>query len=401
MSGTTCAIPVPAHPPKRQDPTTQFCTFLDIGRESWAWREEPRLRRNLAQYLSTAPPSLEVWVSHWLGGWRKDILARQHLIAYLQEPCYWAAWKTEQWVQRGAGGSYDLAELFQIALLKTDIILHKYNPRLGSNLKGYAFQAFKNCMRDEVQKQTVVALASDWSLLRQTSRELLTQALRHHGLPEATIHTYLLVWQIYRDCYVPRQPQRVTRLTGPDPVLWQTISERYNREISPSAQPAELSQWLLVAAQAIRNFRPRFTSLDFHAPDQESLVDRLVAPGSSPFEQLQYATEQQYFVELAQVLRQALAQLPPAQRELLELYYGQGLGQKELARLLQKNQCTISRQLTQCRGQLVVALGQWSNAALHIQITPGVLKELGAAVDQWLTENYQSAQQLQEFSPDE
>ncbi|WP_218081409.1 sigma-70 family RNA polymerase sigma factor [Anthocerotibacter panamensis] len=394
-----------AHPPPRQEVLALFSTFLAVDSEiSWAWTEDTRLRHSMQLAQMVVPEiAQEGWARYWLKSWQTDAssLARGHLLAYLQEPCYWAAWKMLEWARRGTSSSQDrMADFFQIAITQSDTVLGKFNPQLGFSLEGYAFQAFKNKIRDEIQKSEVTPLSSDWSLLRQTSREQLTQALRRAGVSEEGLLRQILAWGCYQDLYVPTRPSRVRRLEGPDPATWQAIADAYNQSRlvhlhppGPTRTPENIKHWLVSCAQALRAYRPRFTSLDAPRLEQEGLGEVLPAPTGSAFDELQRTEEQRYMVEINQILQQAVEQLPESKRELLDLYYGQGLGQQQIAQRLQKNQGTVSRQLTQCRGELVAILGQWSKETLHIVLTSNVIQSLGAVIDEWLEENYRPSPQ--------
>jgi len=375
------------HPPKREEILTSFATLLDFNQLSgptWVW--EARLRRNLQQILHRyvdLKRGEEELVLCCLNGQEHE--GRGHLIAYLQEPGYWAAWNLWTGLQRGnASQSWSLVDLFQIAMIQVDLVLKKFNPGFGANLQGYAFQVFKSKIRDALQSHGEMGRSSDWSLLRRTSQTALGSALHRAGYPKSTIQQLVLACRAYQLCYVPDQPQGTRRLEGPNPVTWQAILAFYNQACGEAQTTVEqLQTSLLNCARALREARPRFMSLDNQEESQPAWAELTTQPN-----QIEHLEEASLAQEIAGVLRSALAKLEPTKQELLRLYYQENLTQAQVAQRLKKNQVSVSRGLTQCRGEFIKVLNQWSQRRLNKTIDPNLSKTMGVVVDQWLTEQY-------------
>lgn len=369
------------HPPKREEVLTAFATLLDFNQPAgpvWVWEAQLRrtLQKNLHNYIDLKQ-NKEQWAHYCLS--LKEMEGRGYLIAYLQEPGYWAAWNQWTGLQRGnREQSWTLGDLFQTAMAKVDLVLKKFNPGFGTNLEGYAFQVFKSKISDALQTHGEIQRSSDWSLLRRASQTSLITALRRMGHPEPTVQRLVLACRAYQLCYVPDQPQGTRRLEGPNPATWQAILAFYNQEAATTV--AQLQASLLVCARALREQRPRFMSLDHQAGYPAELVSQ-----PNPIEQ---SEEVALVQEIGGILRSALATLKPTKQELLRLYYQENLTQTQVAQRLQKNQVAVSRELTQCRGQLIRVLNQWSQQRLNKTIDPDLSKAMGVVVDQWLAEQY-------------
>ena len=86
------------HP--RQTITELFSTFLEWAEDcASGWLIDPKLRRSMDNCLKWLPEvknSENFWALYWHKIWQtqSDSLAGEHLSAYLQEVCYWAAQKT-------------------------------------------------------------------------------------------------------------------------------------------------------------------------------------------------------------------------------------------------------------------------------------------------------------------
>jgi DNA-binding transcriptional regulator LsrR (DeoR family) len=72
----------------------------------------------------------------------------------------------------------------------------------------------------------------------------------------------------------------------------------------------------------------------------------------------------------------------------LQMYYGQGLTQKEIASQLETKQYTVSRRLTNVRDTLLTALCTWSQTTLHKTLDPNVMNDLSVTIEEWLKVHY-------------
>jgi DNA-directed RNA polymerase specialized sigma24 family protein len=117
----------------------------------------------------------------------------------------------------------------------------------------------------------------------------------------------------------------------------------------------------------------------------ESLLDELIACEESE-------TRQTQKTQLNTVLTEALGQLDSQAQTLLELYYQNGLTQKEIAQQLETKQYAISRRLTKTRESLLLTLAKWSQETLHISLNSNVLGDISTVLEEWLQSYYNSSE---------
>lgn len=78
----------------RQSIIEIFSIFVQFPGERFSrWATESNLRRRIQSCLNHTPQDTSeyFWALYWYKFWQlpeTKLLARQHLIAYLQEPCY-------------------------------------------------------------------------------------------------------------------------------------------------------------------------------------------------------------------------------------------------------------------------------------------------------------------------
>lgn len=120
---------------------------------------------------------------------------------------------------------------------------------------------------------------------------------------------------------------------------------------------------------------------DLADPLQESLLAELIAQEDDQARQTQQA-------DVRCAIVAALDALEPQSQEMLRLYYQQGQTQTQIMQHLQMSQATVSRRLTKAREALLLALVQWSQAQVNRTPTPSLIKELSAALEEWLEVYY-------------
>lgn len=400
----------------RHDLIETFSTFVQFEDDRFrSWSSDPRLRRNMqrcwAQESATAKSTesaraLRFWVLYWHKRWQAlpQSLARAHLLAYLQESCYWMAYK--------AGVSftstqYGVSDCFQLAITHLDKVLRGFDPEQGFDLKSYATAAFSSLIRDRLRQRQEVDICTDWSLLRKVSQKRLVAALAERGLGDREIEYHLLAWRAYKLIYVPTQSGSTRRLAAPTPSTWEAIIQQANAdrgslsEAAASHLPKAISRpqvesWLAQAAKAVRSYLyPSAVSMNALMAGQEgseyldSLTDDDQAPPlTAIISQEEVSQRAAQHSALNAVLKGAIAQLEPASQRLLTLYYQEGATQQAIATELGLKQYAISRALTRIKKALITALSQWSQAQLHIAPAPDVVKHTSAAIDEWLIAQY-------------
>jgi RNA polymerase sigma factor (sigma-70 family) len=400
----------------RQGIIEVFSTFLQFDADRFsAWATEPRLRRSM-QVNSARTGQIEsreeFWVLYWYKLWQTqpDSLAQSHLAAYLQEVCYWAAHKTNV---SFSSTQYTLSDCFMMALARLDKVLKGFNPQLGYSFKNYATVIFSSVLKDILRQHQEVDICTNWSLLRKISQKRLVESLQNVGLNSQTIACYVLAWNCFKTVYVPNHPTGTRQLPKPDASTWEAIAELYNKErlaqlpSTPSCNAQALEKWLSTCAKAARSYLyPTFVSINTPKPGQESgeFLDDLAEFTQETFLNEIIAAEEQQSKDLQQeqlkaLIAEALTKLEPQAQKIMQLYYGQGLTQQQIAQELDIKQYTVSRRLTKSREILLASLGNWSQQTLHISLTSEVLGYISIVLEEWLKVYYDHPRPRLESSP--
>ncbi|MGD1899470.1 MAG: sigma-70 family RNA polymerase sigma factor [Phormidesmis sp.] len=404
----------------RHDLIETFSSFVQFEADRFrTWHSDPRLKRNMLRCceskVSTRKSTkdseisrpLRFWVLYWHKQWlaKPQGIAQAHLLSYLQEACYWAAYK--------AGTSftstqYGVADCFQLAIAHIDKVLKGFNAEQGFDLKSYASAAFSSLIRDRLRQRQEVDICTDWSLLRKVSQKRLVAALTQQGLSQLEIERTLLAWRAYQLIYVPTQSGSTRRLSAPDAATWQAITQQANADgvnlsgPSETFSPSQIEGMISAAAKSVRSYLyPGAVSMNalMAGQDANEYIDSLTdAEQTSPIkeilaeEELTQRTAQQQ--QLSDVLKESIAQLAPPSQRLLTLYYQEGATQQAIASELGLKQYAISRALTRLKKALAKTLAQWGQETLHITPSPDVLKHTSAALEEWLVTHYRPADAL-------
>lgn len=398
----------------RQEIIELFSTFLQFEADQFSgWATDIRLHRSMQRRLEdysshkptliAAGQSLETfWVLYWYRGWQTqaNALAEGHLAAYLQEPCYWAA---QRIVRRFTNVQFGVSDYCQMAMAEIRTVLKGFKPDRGASLKTFASIVFPSLLKDQLRQRQAANLCSSWGLLRRISKKRLLEALRQAGLSAATIAQYQLAWMCFNALYVPTQTG-TKQLPPVDRSLWIAIAElyntqRYNQPIPDESDctPQVMERWLSQCATWARAYLyPTVESLnapklglevggerqdDLPDPLQDSLLTEWIRQDDDQARQVQQA-------QIRGAIVTALKQLSAESQELLRLYYQQGLTQQEIMQQLQMSQATVSRRLTKAREALLLALIEWSQQTLNNSPNPNLIKEMSAALEEWLEVHY-------------
>jgi RNA polymerase sigma factor (sigma-70 family) len=387
-----------------------FSTFLDFEENRLkGWLMDAKLkhhfqsRRSQLEAAPTAPvpTSVENWATYWHNCWQEELKSNRHhrsqdhLIAYLQESCYWAS---QQAMPKVGSLQYGLTDCFQIAIVNLPKILSVFTPNQSASLQTYSRIAFGNIIRDSLRRHREVDICSDWSLLLKTSRKRIHHALQMAGLPAGIIDQYLRAWTGFDQAYREMKSGEVRNRKAPDRELWQKVADIYNDDHHSAATPELIERWLTDCAKKIRSsLYPTVTSLnlprssqldssgelqdDVLAAESETLLEDLILQEEEDDRRLQRQ-------ELSQVLTEAIGKLDTIVIQMMELYYRQNLTQQQIAQQLALPQYTISRRLTKARTSLLLVLSQWSQERLHISPTSNVLNSISAMLEEWLLDRY-------------
>jgi RNA polymerase sigma factor (sigma-70 family) len=383
-----------------------FSTFLQFESDRFSgWIIDPKLRRSMQNCLNGYPQpetSENFWAIYWYKVWQSQphSAARAHLMAYLQEPCYWVASKT---AASFASSQYNTSDCFQLAIAQIDKVLKGFTPGRGSVLKNYASVIFSSLMREILRQQRVVDVCTPWALLRRISHKMLLESLKAAGLSSSAIAAYILAWNCFKTVYVPASPTGTRKLESPDLAAWKAIASLYNTErysqLNPPGneiEPEIVEKWLLGCEKAVRQYLyPAQTSINAPMPGQETgeIVDNLADPEqasllSQSIELEEEQKRQSQQLQIQGVLIAAIAKMEPAAQEMLQMYYAQGRSQQEIAVQLQIKQYTVSRRLTKAKESLLLTLAQWSKDTLHISLNSQVIKDSTTLLEEWLKTHY-------------
>ncbi len=383
------------HP--RQSIIPIFSTFVQFNADRFHnWATDSKLRRSMQSSLNKTPQetSENFWVLYWYNHLRKNQveIAKEHLIAYLQEACYWTSQKTSA---SFTSTQYRLPDCFQIAIAQVDKVLKGFNPNQGFILKNYASVIFGSVIRETLRQRREIDICTEWGMLRKISQKRLVESLEYAGLSPDTITAYLLAWNSFKTLYVPTQANATRQLSRPDDQTWEAIAKAYNSQSSQQVTPQILETWLLNCARQARIYLyPPSTSINVTPPGQDAgeWVDNLAGEVDSVLNQIITQQEEQTRIsqqsEINKVLAVAVAQLEPEAQQILQLYYSQGLTQQQIAKQLVLQQYTVSRRLTKARETLLRNLAKWSSDNLHISVTSDILKNMSTVMEEWLQAYY-------------
>jgi RNA polymerase sigma factor (sigma-70 family) len=387
----------------RQDITDLFSTFALLDKDKFdRWLTDGKLRRSIQNCLNCSPEvkqSENFWAIYWHKHWQTQShhLAKMHLLAYLQEPCYWTASKT---VAKFTNSPHSLADYFQIVNAEVETILKDFKAEKCSSLKAYAAMAMPTRLRDILRQRKEGDLCTNWALLRKVSKKLLLEALSEAGLSPLSIAQYRLAWTCFKELYLQRQSSGVDKLPEPSRQLWETIADLYNRErFSQLSQSTEectgkIEQWLTQAALYVRTylfppvksldtFKEDDTTVTFDVPDlsSDSLMADMIA-------QEDIQNRQSQMSQMSAELLNSLRKIDKESQEVLKLYYQQGLTQRQIMQELQMSQPTVSRRLIKGRESLLAELVKWSQSTLNIPVNSNQIKDMSLALEEWLRNHY-------------
>jgi RNA polymerase sigma factor (sigma-70 family) len=375
------------HPRKNLIET--FSSFIQFdGDRFHSWAIDGKLRRSMQAVVAKSPEDTaeNIWAIYWYRIWlSREIpdLVRGHLSAYLQESCFWSASKT---AGTFSNTQYKLPDCFQIAIAQLEHILKSFNPNQGSTLKNYASAVFGTVIRETLRQRHEIDICTTWGILRKVSQKRLVEALEAAGLSADAVELL----------YSPNPNNTTRKLSRPDDSTWNAIALSYNSQTKGTTNSQTIENLLLNAAKATRQYLyPTVTSINatvgsgdtyeildnIPSNEQESLLTEIIAAEEQENHNSQLTVMQQILIE-------TINQLEPPAQQILQLYYAQGETQQNIAKILEIPQYTISRRLTKVRENLLKTLIQWSQEKLHISITPDLLKNTNAIMEEWLQAYY-------------
>lgn len=382
--------------------TKMFSTFikLEAGRFD-DWITDPRLHRNMQSYLEVHPENQDTenfWVLYWYGTLRKQTaqLAERHLLAYLQEPSYWAV---EYVTKRHTSVQFQPGDYFLIAITQFKKVLEDFEPKKGFKLKSFAQKFFLNILRDELRRRKEADLCTKWGFLRKVGQKRFVEALQNGGLSLAEINQYVLVRRCFRELYVATQPGGTAQLPEPDFTLWEEVANLYNKERLNLATPGSpctpqlIEQWLVKAEKLARNYLYPPPPKSLTPPEDDGIGGFDLPDSSLPNKSENEEDEWQHQEQLARmhsILAETLSNLDPEWKLVLRLYYCENLTLQQIAANLSKNYNWVQRRVTKAKKRLLEALVEWGQAIaesrgeVNIPLDSDQVKHKGAVLEEWL-----------------
>ncbi len=388
---------------KRLTIVEQFSTFILWEDNRFRhWRSDPRLQRSISDGLRQ---NSTLTSSQWAIVWHSRLdptahnqslqtrQSREHLYAYLQEPCYQAAfdiWNT----YRNYSTEYAIADYFQCGVLRFDKLLSSFNSQLNSNLEAYALSFLKWRITDTLRELYKGWGYTSWSLLLYRSKLCVRNALIRYGISGELLEAYLLAWECYVEVYKPARQVRDGSIQEPTPQNWQSITSAYNAMANPQKEVADIKKWILDCGKAVSSYIS-LNSVFSNAMNRQQTNDfesRLV--DENQVEELDFreiVDYQQIHQKICIWLKAEIEQLDihktrlnPNIKEILELYYKQGIKQVAIGQQLGINQATVARNLQKIKEILTDKFIQWSAENLNISLRSNDIEVMSKVFEEWI-----------------
>lgn len=271
--------------------------------------------------------------------------ARMHLSSYLQEACFWAAYRCYQRFSF-LRHKYPLEELFQIAntninqpekLFKSFDLKHpKYN------LEAYTKVALVRYIQNIIYAQDIEAKRtkfSDYGLLKDLNSKELKEALLAKGITEENSNDYCIVWRCFDEIYYYEHHQtkenfklaktQIAEIT----TFYNQLCKRLNLKVQEVSVEV-IQEILLICIQAAREYRTkRFCSIDEYTNISDkvpNLLDCLI--------------EQEEWQEVKSIIDKLFSSIPESGQIMFNLWHGLNLTQTEIANVVKSKYAEIQKQ---------------------------------------------------------
>lgn len=392
----------------RKDITEMFSTFIRLENDRFSeWIVNIGLRENMENCLDSSPENSQqqnfwalYWYKQWQSGRDTDIeqsnsYAKMHLLAYLQEPCFYVSKKIAGFAPSSGHG---IEDYFQMTYVEFETILKTFNPRKSSGLKQYFTMALKSRLRDILRKEKEVDFCSDWGLLRKVTKKCFVEALKNAGLSDVQVEQYRLAWTCFQELYIQNQPSGTQALPQPTPQLWQAIANLYNKSRHRLSQisecsPEAIETWMNQSVSYVRSYLfPYTVSIDtFNSNSDANQTLDLPDPSPGSLDDITADEEvlerQKQTSQMLSVLSEAFNKLDIESQTILRLYYQDGKTQQQIVQQLQTSQPTVSRRLRRGRTSLLNALVEWQ-LNMNISVNPNQIIDIDNALEELLENGF-------------
>ncbi|MUH01616.1 hypothetical protein F7734_58920, partial [Scytonema sp. UIC 10036] len=322
---------------KRKTIVEMFSTFLNlIDSKNYPildWSANPKLERNIRTIIEQdISNDEEFWARYWLRALLQNpplFLAKEHLLAYLEDSCYWVAGIVQRKI---AIQDFTWMDYWQIArtIAANDLskLLAHYNSET-SRLKTYAQMRITSAVIDKIRVGREPEKYSDWAWLRSLTKKSLIQALYKVNFPDWQQSCHLLAWHCFKEIYTPNKKLQNHKLAPPTSQELELITVRYNelrkkyQDISDDVTVQEIQTLLYTCVKVSRENSklPLVSSLDNKNNISDDLINYLPQEEIDPEEQ---------FLALREVLSQAFAALPESSQKMLILEHALELKQTDI-----------------------------------------------------------------------
>jgi RNA polymerase sigma factor (sigma-70 family) len=396
---------------RRETLIEQFSTFIlwNENNRFNSWRSDPRLQRNMSKQLEQHPTfNVHQWIAFWQNRWQDSIardltvpsqLSKAHLYAYLQEPCHQVAlniWQTHQNYSK----EYTVPDYFHFGVLKFDKLILDFNPKLNPDLGKYAFHLLKWRITDTLRERHKTWGYTTWSLLLHRSKTCVKNALTRYGISGDLLENCLLAWECYVETYKTTKNKRDGSIQQPTDDDWLKIVVAYNSVSDLQKDIVELKTWISYCCKAVSIYislpsTSGSTPIEDGNKDlesslkDESQLESLELDGhiSTDYQQLHQKICSWLETELER-LDIAKARLNPNVKQMLELYYRQGIKQTDIAQQLGINQATVARNLHKIKELLTNQFLKWNLDNLDISLKSNDIKLTSKALETWMQYYY-------------
>lgn len=394
---------------KRTTIVEQFSTFIRWEENRFrSWHSEPRLQRSISNAVeqNTILTAFQ-WVvfchsrldTNDLDRNLQTRQSRDHLYAYLQEPCYHAAydiWNT----YRNYSTEYAIADYFQCGILRFDKLLSGFNPQLNSNLEAYANSFLKWRITDTLRELHKGWGYTSWSLLLYRGKRCVKNALIRYGIAGELLESYLLAWECYVEIYKSVKQVRDGSIQEPTPQSWQSITSAYNAMTGAQKEATDIKKWIVDCGKAVSSYislnsvsadamnRPEIDNLESRLGD-ESQIEELEFGSIVDYQQIHQKICRWLQAEIEQLDIQK-TRLNPNIKEILALYYKQGITQTAIGQQLGINQGTVARNLQKIKEILTDKFIQWSAENLNISLKSNDIQVMSKVFEEWIRLYYQN-----------
>jgi RNA polymerase sigma factor (sigma-70 family) len=411
--------------PNRQNLIDKFSMYM-IGENNVSyftikWKTEPHLQRNIELYKSRNAKFASLFnqqdngrglVQFWIDMALNRLPPREewepqnriqkaweHLRVYCEESCYKAALEVGKYDYDFSTTFWEeyifLARCLLYESINFQDILRKYNfhhSSFDTYITGILIKSVKN--------EVFVAKFSKWRLLYQKSNKELKEALMRAGRDEPEISRFLFARKYFKQVYQMNKIQNPAKRKGqkwqePDTMDFSLSAKYYNAQMLLPSAPHEvtvsahitgeqLKSWMEVCIAALQNYPKSITpcfsldALQEKRCDAES-VDYLEILEQSEVED-SIGNQETLVKQTELALQEQLLSLKSEQQEILLLYYGLELNQKQIAERFKVTQGAIARRLQTIEIKLL-------KTVCGLSQPPEWVKQYVAL---WLVRNYQA-----------